>query len=93
MKLRVLDELIAPEGRGVVLLSMDEDNAPLLVAGLELTDALGKAHSLQAVSMEDGVYMLHLPQGEAAYFERLFRNIRVDATLFTFEPGKEPPCP
>lgn len=93
MKLRVLDELIAPEGRGVVLLSMDEDNAPLLVAGLELTDALGKAHSLQAVSMEDGVYMLHLPQGEAAYFERLFRNIRVDATLFTFEPGKACPCP
>lgn len=35
--------------------------------------------------------MLHLPQGEVAYFERLFRDVRVDATLFTLV--EDAPCP
>lgn len=44
-----------------------------------------------AVTMQDGLCMLHLPQGEAAYFERLFRDVRVDATLFTLV--EDAPCP
>lgn len=93
MRLRVLDELFAPDGHGVVLLSMDDDNAPLLTPGTVLTDALNNAHLVKKVSVEDGVYLLHLPEGDAAYFERLFRNIRVDATLMSFKPGEGAPCP
>ena len=40
---------------------------------------------------EAGIVRLHLPQGEAAYFERLFRDVRVDATLFTLV--EDAPCP
>jgi len=43
------------------------------------------------VSVQDGLCTLHLPQGEAAYFERLFRDVRVDATLFTLV--EDAPCP
>ena len=32
-----------------------------------------------------------LPQGEATYFERLFRDVRVDATLFTLVEDES--CP
>lgn len=92
-QLRVLDELFAPEGHGVVLLSMDEDSAPLLTPGLTLIDVLNNVHVLKKISMEDGVYLLHFPEGDAAYFERLFRNVLVDATLMTFEPGEGAPCP
>lgn len=46
---------------------------------------------VSAVTMQDGPVLLHLPQGEAAYFERLFRDVRVDATLFTLV--EDAPCP
>ena len=34
---------------------------------------------------QDGLYLLHLPDGDAAYWERLFRKVTVDATLVTLE--------
>ncbi|MDD3335435.1 MAG: hypothetical protein PHI98_07950 [Eubacteriales bacterium] len=89
MTLRVLDDLIAPPGKGVVLLSMDSENASLLKPGVTLTDALGKNHLLESVALQDGVYTLHLPKAEPAYFERLFRNVLVDATALRFSTGED----
>ena len=56
-----------------------------------LGPARGHEHAVSAVSVQDGLCTLHLPQGEAAYFERLFRDVRVDATLFTLV--EDAPCP
>ena len=94
MELHVLDEVFAPGGAGVILLCMDEDNAALLKNGAMLTDALGNQHLLKSIALQhDGLYTLHLPDADAAYFERLFRNVKVDATRFTFESGEDAPCP
>ena len=93
MTIRVLDDLVALPNRGVLLFSMDEDHAPAVQEGMVLIDALNAAHPVKAVTLEDGVYSLHLPQGDPAYFERLFRNVRVDATLLHFQEGVETPCP
>ena len=92
MRLRLMDEVMPLDGRGILLLSMDEENAPLLQSGARITDARGGVHTVGALKAQDGLYTLHLPDGDAAYFERLFRDVRVDATLFTFEAGAEP-CP
>lgn len=92
MTLRLLDSVAALDQRGVLLFSMDEENAPLVSANVRLTDALHQTHIVTAASEQDGLYTFHLAHGDAAYFERLFRNIRVDATLFTFEPEIVPPC-
>lgn len=90
MELRVLDEVVAHPWGGVVLLSLDEAGGDLPAGGAVLRDALGKEHAVEAVTEQEGLYTLHLPQGEPAYFERLFRNIRVDATLFTVKA--DAPC-
>ena len=62
-----------------------------MFSGVRLLDARGHEHAVSAVSVQDGLCTLHLPQGEAAYFERLFRDVRVDATLFTLV--EDAPCP
>ena len=67
------------------------EDAGALRCGMRLIDARGRGHVVSAVTMQDGLCMLHLPQGEAAYFERLFRDVRVDATLFTLV--EDAPCP
>lgn len=90
MQLRLLDEVLDLGGRGVMLLSMDEAAASLQPAST-LLDARGAAHTLHAVSEQDGVFMLHIPAGEMTYFERLFRDVRIDATLFTVKEA--PACP
>ncbi|MBE5779722.1 MAG: hypothetical protein E7331_10395 [Clostridiales bacterium] len=93
MELHVLDEVLAPEGAGVILLCMDEENAAFLKNGIPLTDALGNSHLLKSVALQhDGLYTLHLPKADPAYMERLFRNVKVDATCFTFQPGEEQSC-
>lgn len=93
MELHVLDEVFAPGKAGIILLCMDEENAALLKNGTMLTDALGNRHLLKSVALQhDGLYTLHLPEADAAYFERLFRNVKVDATRFTFEPEEDAQC-
>lgn len=90
MQLRLMDEVMDLGPRGVALLCAAED-AGGLRCGMRLIDARGRGHVVSAVTMQDGLCMLHLPQGEAAYFERLFRDVRVDATLFTLV--EDAPCP
>ena len=89
MELRLLDEVMALSGLGIMLMSMDETRAEGLVNtaqhGAVLTDALGNRHRVAKVEEQDGLYLLHLPEGDAAYWERLFRKVTVDATLVTLE--------
>lgn len=89
MELRVLDECLALGGRGVALLSMDDDCAPLLKTGMTLVDARGARHELGAVSEHDGVWTLMIPRGDADYFARLLRDVRVDATRLMVEPSPQ----
>ena len=34
------------------------------------------------VTRTEGFYLMHIPEGTEAYFGRLLRDVRVDATLF-----------
>jgi len=89
MELRLLDEVMALPGLGIMLMSMDEARAEGLMdwahSGAMLLDALGGRHVVAKVEEQDGLYLLHLPDGDAAYWERLFRKVTVDATLVTLE--------
>ena len=76
--MRVLDEVIDLGIAGVALLSMEGEPKD----GMKLRDAKGQVHTVASVSTEGALSTLHIPDGDAAYFERLFRNIFVDATLF-----------
>ena len=93
MELRLLDEVMAFSSLGVILMSMDETRAEGLAQnltnGATLTDALGNRHTVTRVEEQDGLYLLHLPQGDAAYWERLFRKVTVDATLVTLTKAGE----
>ncbi|MBE5794311.1 MAG: hypothetical protein E7323_06485 [Clostridiales bacterium] len=92
MELRLLDDVMTLPGLGVILMSMDDTRAEGLVAnlpdGATLTDALGNRHTVTRVEEQDGLYLLHLPEGDAAYWERLFRKVTVDATLVTLAAGE-----
>ena len=85
MELVTLDEALELGDRGMALLCMDEETAPKLRAGMTRVDARGNRHLLGEVREHDGVWTLMLPQGDAAYFGRLFRDVRVDATRFLVE--------
>ena len=92
MELRLLDEVM-PLPVGVVLMSMDETRAealPAAATGATLTDALGNTHRVDAIEEQEGLYLLMLPEADAAYWERLFRKVTVDATLatLTFPEGE-----
>lgn len=93
MELRLLDEVMPLPGLGIMLMSMDETRgeglADMAAGGGILTDALGERHQVRSITEQEGVYLLHLPEGDAAYFERLFRKVTVDATLVTIEAAKE----
>ena len=93
MELRLLDEVMPLPGLGIMLMSMDETRGeellPMAHTGAVLTDALGNRHSVASMEEQDGLYLLHLPEGDAAYWERLFRKVTVDATLVSITVGEE----
>jgi len=76
--MRFLDEVIELGAKGVALLCAEGEPH----SGMRIRDARGNVHQVTSVSGHDGLYTLHLPQGDADYFGRLFRDVRVDATLF-----------
>ena len=83
MQLRLVDEVLDLGARGVALLC-DEEGAAVRPGQL-LRDARGNAHRVASVAGENGLLTLHIPGGDAAYFGRLFRDVRVDGPLFTVE--------
>ena len=82
MKLRLLDEVLELGERGIALLWMEAGDDVRHYAGMKLRDARGNVHAVASVSEHDELTTLYLPEGNADYFGRLFRDIRVDATLF-----------
>lgn len=82
MKLRLLDEVLELGERGIALLWMESEQDVRPYAGMKLRDARGNVHTVASVSEQEGLTTLYLPQGSAEYFGRLFRDVRVDATLF-----------
>ena len=76
--MRFMDEVIEMGGFGVVLLCVEGQPRE----GMRLKDARGNVHQAGSVTEQDGLYTVHLPEGDADYFGRLFRDVRVDATLF-----------
>lgn len=78
MSLRVLDEVIDMGAHGVGLLCLEGEPRE----GMRIRDARGRVHEVGRVTRTDGLYLLHIPEGTEAYFGRLFRDVRVDATLF-----------
>jgi len=78
MLLRVMDEVIELGGLGIALLCTAGEPRD----GMRIRDARGNVHAVESVAEADGLFTLYIPQGDAAYFGRLFRDVRVDATLF-----------
>ena len=82
MEFRVMDEAAVFEGRGLALL-VNEGDGGAFADGCRIRDIRGKVHTVEAVSREEDLTILYLRDGDADYFGRLFRNVLVDATLFT----------
>ena len=82
MQLRLLDEVMELGDRGIALLWLEAEGEARPHDGMKLRDARGNEHVVASVSEHDELTTLYLPEGNADYFGRLFRDIRVDATLF-----------
>ena len=82
MDFRVMDEAVVFEGRGLALIVNDEEDVAF-VDGCHIRDVRGKEHEVDSVTRQDGLTCLFIRNGDATYFGRLFRDVLVDATLFT----------
>ena len=80
--LRLLDEVMDLGARGTALLWMEAEGETEPYAGMKLRDARGNVHTVASVTSEQGVFTLLIPDGSAAYFGRLFRDIRIQADVF-----------
>ena len=80
--LRLLDEVMDLGERGAALLWMEAAGETVPYPGMKLRDARGNVHMVAAVTSEQGVFTLLIPEGDAAYFSRLFRDIRIQADVF-----------
>lgn len=82
MQLRLLDEVMELGEKGIALLWIETEGEIQPYAGMKLRDARGNVHEVDAVRLHEHVMTLHLSKGNADYFGRLFRDVRIDATLF-----------
>lgn len=80
--LRLVDEVMDLGARGAALLWMEAEGETVPYGGMKIRDARGNVHTVSAVTSEQGVYTLLIPEGDAAYFERLFRDVRIAADEF-----------
>lgn len=80
--LRLLDEVMDLGERGVALLWMEAEGETVPKPGMKLRDARGNVHTVVAVTAEESVHTLLIPDGDASYFGRLFRDIRIQADVF-----------
>ena len=82
MDFRVMDEAVVLEGRGLALIVNEEEGADFF-DGCHIRDVRGNEHEVDSVARQDGLICLFIRNGDATYFGRLFRDVLVDATLFT----------
>jgi hypothetical protein len=88
MEFRVLDEVVEIEGTGLMLFAAEED-CPALRGGGRIRDVRGNVHIVESVGSQEGLATLFIRGGNAGYFGRLFRDVFVDATLFTLLDPEE----
>ena len=84
MMIRLLDEAVSIGDKGALLFTMEEE--PLLRRGARLKDARGNVHTVSRVEAQEDLLTLLIEAAESSYFERLFRDIRIDATAFELLP-------
>ena len=84
MVIRLLDEVLSLGNKGILLLASDTQLFP--EAAFRLKDARGNEHIISRVEAQEEWLTLFVEKGEAAYFERLFRDVRIDATSFEVLP-------
>jgi len=87
MEFRILDELVELEGIGIMLFIAREGSKPLY-DGCKIRDIRGNVHCVDSVDCQEGLSCALIRDGDANYFRRLFRDVLVDATLFTLEDGE-----
>ena len=88
MEFRVMDEAVVLEDRGLALFINEGDEAAFR-DGCRIRDVRGAVHVVDQVTTQDGITCLFIRNGDATYFGRLFRDVLVDATLFTLLLGEE----
>ena len=81
MTFRTMDEAADLAGRGLVLF-VNEGDAAAFADGCRIRDIRGNVHNVARAFTQDGLTCLLLEGADFAYFERLFNDVRVDATLF-----------
>lgn len=86
MDFRVMDEAVVFEGRGITLVISEGDQLPFN-DGCCIRDARGSIHIVDRVTHQEDLTCLYLRNADPTYFERLLRNVMIDATLFTLLPG------
>jgi len=82
MDFRVMDEAAVFGGRGLALL-VNEDGGCRFTDGCRIRDIRGRVHVVERVVCQENLTCLFIRGGDEAYFGRLFRDVFVDATLFT----------
>ena len=82
MEFRVMDEAAVFEGHGLALV-INEGDGTAFRDGCRIRDIRGTEHVVDHVSNQEDLTILYLRGASASYFERLFRDVLVDATLFT----------
>lgn len=81
MTFRVMDEAANLAGRGLVLFVGEGDPAAF-ADGCRIRDVRGNEYAVARAFTQDGLTCLLLEGADFAYFERLFNDVRVDATRF-----------
>ena len=82
MEFHVLDEVVEIEGKGLLLFVMTED-CPALYDGCTIRDSRGNEHIVTKIVPNEPLTSLYINDGDVNYFQRLFRDVRIDATLFS----------
>ena len=77
MKIRLWEDIFPVGDKGVLLFT--DDAAETLFLGFSMQDARGKIHRVSRVEPQEDWFALFVEKGDRAYFERLFRDVRVDA--------------
>jgi len=82
-----MDEAADLAGRGLMLL-VNEGDVSRFTDGCRIRDVRGRVHTVERVTRQEDLTCLFIRNGDAAYFGRLFRDVLVDATLFTLLEGE-----
>ena len=86
MTIRLLDEVLPLGNHGFLLMTSNLHTLP--ETRFQMKDARGNTHTVSRVEAQEEWLTLLIENGDASYFERLFRDIRIDATSFEVLPNE-----